>query len=221
MNDDKHSSLSDNQLHDLLSRPEAPPTLQTKLRKNFSEQIKAEYSHASNMRWRKGLALSIAANFILAVLILSPYSSMQTSAFMNMAYAHVQHEEELSGNFVADQVEWLVSKNINPPPKSFSVGLAKNCLIGLDQAKHIRINDPQRNAIDLLIFSQLDDGHLPTSDKGKKGLQQWLTLEPRDGVYVVAFFDNGVSNSEVKHLVRSMFQKTMDLTLIQQPDNVI
>ncbi len=221
MNDEKNSSLSDNQLHGLLSKPEIPSTLQTKLQKNFSEQINAEQTNASHRRWRKGLALSVAANVIFAVLILSPYSTMKPSALMDMAYAHVQHEEELTGDFVTDKTAWLTAKNINPPPKAFTVGLAKNCLIGLDQAKHIRINTPQQNDINLLIFSQLDDELRPARDKGKKGLQQWITLAPRDGVYVIAFYESGVSNSEVKQLVRNMFQQTTDLSSSQQHDMVI
>lgn len=196
--------MNEEKLQDLFRQPAAPDFLQKKLQQNLHAQVATEQSRRSQLKWRLGLTISLVANVLFAVVIVRSVLLPNDNILMDMAYEHVQHEHDLTGNFVADQTAWLAGTGLNPQPKAYSVDLAKNCLIGLDHARHVRLVSAEQKTINLLIFPEPMTGKLPVADSGDKGTQRWLRLQSPDGIQALAFYDNTLSSQNVKQLIGTM-----------------
>ena len=206
MSDKSKKSFNEERWHDLLAKPVPPHDLQRKLQQNLFEQVNEEKSLARHNIWRWGLGISLAANILFAFIVVPSFVGQQDTVLLDMAYAHVQHEKDLEGHFVSDHDGFFDKKGIESPPSAFTVGLAKNCLIGLDPAKHMRLVSSQKNVVNLLIFPHQMVGELPVGGSGEKGSQRWLKLEPRAGVTTLAFYDREMPEQEVKQLVCDVFK---------------
>jgi len=211
MSDDNKMPVSDSKLNTLFMSSPAPVGLEKNLKQNLSDQIKAEEARFSIKYWQTGLALSVAANVLLAILVLAPGYKAATVNLIEQAYLHLHHEIE--GHSIADNTAWLGRRGIQMPPHDYRVAIAKNCLVGTNHVQHVRLTNAQQQAINLLVFSKDDDKGFPIDDMGEKGRQQWIKVHPRKDTHILAFFDNTISNSEVNTLIDKMFDKTIKYSL--------
>lgn len=193
-------------LEDLFTQPSVPKDLQTRLLHNLEEQVAAERAHGKLRHWRIGLAFSLAANILLAVLLAFPRAQTPVPSLLDMAHAHVQHEQELSGHFVANDSDWLARQGIRLPAQSYNVALTKKCLIGMHQASHIRLSTAEHSTFDLIIFAKSSLQDLPQAVAGKLGVHRWLKFEPRSEILIFAFFPPQISDADVQYLIHHMFQ---------------
>lgn len=207
----------DEKLQEMLGKPVPPRNLEKILQANLIDQINEEKSVATNRKWKFGLVASLAANILLAVLIIPQFAHVKDDDLLNMAYEHVLHEEDLGGEFIAGYKSWFANHGISQPPAKYDVGLVKNCLIGLDAAKHMRLVNHDKKYINLLVFSQQMKGELPLTTSGTKGTQRWIKLDSPNGMQALAFYDDVISTSEVKALVRDMF-KSKHASIMRRQD---
>jgi len=205
MSKDSNTHLEE-KLHDMLAQPMPPRNLENILQNNLIDQIHEEQSIATSRKWKFGLVTSLVANFMFAVLMITPLVNVKNDALLNMAYEHVLHEEDLDGEFVTDYKGWFASQGIEQPPKKYNVGLVKNCLIGLDTARHMRLVNQEKKFINLLVFPQHLKAELPAGDSGERGSQRWVKLDSPNGIQALAFYDHVIPTAEVKELVRGMFK---------------
>jgi len=213
--------MNDNKLHDLLDEPGVPGLLQKRLLENLKEQVSEEKNESSEKKFKFGLGFSLAANVLLAVVISVLYAGGSSTAVLDMAYAHVMHEKDLEGHFVTNINGWLKSEGVNLPANTYTVGLAKNCLIGLDAAKHVRVNGHPKGVVNLIVFNQQISGSLPFGDAGEMGDLNWIKLNPKKDMQVLIFHNPAIATGSVKQIIKAMFNSQPIQNPVEKQEAII
>jgi len=195
----------DNSLHKLLNAPKVPRNLADKLKANLDAQF-AQSQPNTNRNQRPAIRwYALAATVALAVVVVWRFQPHQD--LVSLAHAHSVEEAQLTGALDGGYESWFESAGLRIPSDAKHIVLSKNCVLGTQQAKHLRFDLPDSGTINLFIYQESDDLPKLTQSNGAVDGQAWLALSPRNDLHLLAVYDTDVNKTQITKIIESLFKE--------------